>query len=316
MSALRGPAGRVRFVLFLRLVGLGELNSLRLLHWLSDKFPVRSAPDRNLPSQFFLTNRVRSDGGGSQVLYAFFTLAIADWLKLPYKHRPFERIEHYTGEEQDFIDKWNKVFDFSKHFGSPDSFPVFSLGSRFQLLRALTSRAREVGITSHRFREVSDQHPEILEQKRGILREIYSPIEAKESPLNLLHGVSFHLRRGDVSSQSHPLRFTTVETLAEDAETLSTALGPGFGAWVVVGELEPLEAELLAEKGFHVVSTNNAFEALHHLVSAPILVTGVSSFSYLAGLINRGKIVFRDFWHPPMSDWVSLSALHGASETT
>jgi len=314
MSARRLPAGRVRLALLLRLIGLREFDTLRLLHWLSNKFPIRSMPDRNLAGQFFLTNRVRSDGGGSQVLYAFFTLAIADWLKMPYRHRPFERIEHYTGGEQDFIDKWNNVFDFSKHFGTPESFPVFSLGSRFQTLRALTSRSREVGITSHKFRDVSDRHPEILEEKRGILREIYSPREATESVSSIPRGVLFHLRRGDVTSQSHPLRFTAVETLAEDSEILSTALGLQLAERTVVGDLEPLEAELLAEKGFHVASTDDAFGALHQLASAQVLVTGVSSFSYLAGLISQGTVVFRNFWHPPMADWVSLSALHAVRD--
>jgi|AntAceMinimDraft_1070359.scaffolds.fasta_scaffold08653_1 hypothetical protein len=308
------PAGLVRFVLLLRLFGLSEIDTLRLLPWLFAKFPFLSRPGSDDTDRFFLTNRVRSDGGGSQVLYAFFTLAIADWLKMPYRHRPFQRIEHHTGEEDEFLHKWNRVFDFSKRFGTPGDFPVFSLGSRFQVLRALTSRSCGVGITSHRFRGISDQHPKILERARAVLREIYFPYEETIPFSSDSQGIWFHLRRGDVTPQSHPGRFTTIDSLVEDADVVSAALGLEHAPRIVVGKLESRESDSLAKKGFSTVLDGDAFRDLHHLAQAPVLVTGVSSFSYLAGLLNQSTVVFRDFWHPAMRDWISLSAVYDTHE--
>ena len=40
------------------------------------------------------------------------------------------------------------------------------------------------------------------------------------------------------------------------------------------------------------------------LASADILVTSVSSFSYIAGYFNYGTVVYFPFWHKPLSHWV------------
>ena len=40
------------------------------------------------------------------------------------------------------------------------------------------------------------------------------------------------------------------------------------------------------------------------MVSANILVTSRSSFSYMAALLNDGEVWYQPFWHPPLKNWI------------
>lgn len=81
---------RIRTELWLRVIGLSELSVLKLMV----RFSGKPAKQQSSVAGFFLSNRVRSDGGGSQVIYAFFCLAIAIRTGIPYHHRKFDYVEH------------------------------------------------------------------------------------------------------------------------------------------------------------------------------------------------------------------------------
>jgi hypothetical protein len=50
-----------------------------------------------------------------------------------------------------------------------------------------------------------------------------------------------------------------------------------------------------------------AFDCLRKLATADILVMSRSSFSYLAGILNRnGVIMYHPFWHRPLSPWITV----------
>jgi len=48
----------------------------------------------------------------------------------------------------------------------------------------------------------------------------------------------------------------------------------------------------------------NIVDTFMGLVSADILVTSGSSFSYIAALISDGMIYYKKFWHPPRKEWL------------
>jgi hypothetical protein len=51
----------------------------------------------------------------------------------------------------------------------------------------------------------------------------------------------------------------------------------------------------------------NVFDTFRHMVNANVLVTGRSSFSYLAALYNKNDVVYMPFWHPPLKHWKVLT---------
>ena len=50
----------------------------------------------------------------------------------------------------------------------------------------------------------------------------------------------------------------------------------------------------------------DAFDTFHHMCSADILVIGSSSFSYLAGIYNKNKVMYIPFWIPPLDNWIEV----------
>jgi len=50
----------------------------------------------------------------------------------------------------------------------------------------------------------------------------------------------------------------------------------------------------------------DAMDTFHHLSCADILVIAKSSFSYLAGIYNKNKVIYIPFHHPPLEEWESI----------
>ena len=47
----------------------------------------------------------------------------------------------------------------------------------------------------------------------------------------------------------------------------------------------------------------DAITSFHHMCNADILVIAKSSFSYLAAIYNKNKVIFFPFWHAPLDNW-------------
>jgi len=50
----------------------------------------------------------------------------------------------------------------------------------------------------------------------------------------------------------------------------------------------------------------DACAAFHMMVTAKVLVTAKSSFSYSAALLSEGVVYYIPFWHQPLDEWVVL----------
>jgi hypothetical protein len=51
---------------------------------------------------------------------------------------------------------------------------------------------------------------------------------------------------------------------------------------------------------------HDLIESFFGMVSAEILITSPSSFSYVAALISDGEIYYKPFWHAPKKSWIIL----------
>jgi hypothetical protein len=53
----------------------------------------------------------------------------------------------------------------------------------------------------------------------------------------------------------------------------------------------------------------SAMDCIRRMATADVLVMSRSSFSYLAGILNREGIVFyHPFWHQPLSSWITATS--------
>lgn len=81
---------------------------------------------------------------------------------------------------------------------------------------------------------------------------------------------------------------------------------PGFANGVM--HIQPLlfSPETLGVKNVVVHSGGDPVDAIIRMANSSLLITGRSSLSYIAGLLNTEGTVVKapDFWHPPLSSWV------------
>jgi hypothetical protein len=56
---------------------------------------------------------------------------------------------------------------------------------------------------------------------------------------------------------------------------------------------------------FHI--DTNICDSFIEMVAADILVTSASSLSYSAGLLNKGIVYYRPFWHKPLRHWIVVN---------
>lgn len=62
-------------------------------------------------------------------------------------------------------------------------------------------------------------------------------------------------------------------------------------------------------------SSGSAWSDFQYLLSADILITSKSSFSYLAAVLNeKALVVYTDFWHPKLESWIKTSSLTDTSQ--
>lgn len=187
---------------------------------------------------------------------------------------------------------------------------MVSLGSRFHVARALLLANSPIAITSSRFRDVTDATPQILEDARVVLQAIYCPPPPANAATNTEPTVLLHLRRGDVSETSHVGRYTSAAQLIQNHLDVKRHLKLDRDVSAgIVGAPDSTEAKALQKAGLTLLRSESDLEALEQMRRASVLVTGVSSFSYLAALLSEGTVIYRHFWHPPMDGWLPLNEL-------
>jgi hypothetical protein len=291
--------------MLLRVLGLSEMRVLKLAAHMA-KTELEGIGRKN--TRITLTNRPRGDGGGSQILYSAFGLAVARALGLEYQHRIFETVEHTVGDATEFRERWNRLVDFESAFPRPSTKPTYSLGSRVHTLRALLSVRRRFSITSSRFRYLVDENPEWLHSIRPQLREIYVR-QVDPAPGKSDSAVTFHVRRGDVTKTQNAGMYTSADELIADISKIrSVPAYKDLWAEIVIEENDP-ELEMKLPRKCRLIVIAEPFEAFDRLVEAKTLVIDKSSFSYVAGLLSQNTVIYRDYWYPPMPDWLHLADL-------
>lgn len=116
--------------------------------------------------------------------------------------------------------------------------------------------------------------------------------------------IAIHIRRGDVTYESHPKRFIPLSYYNKVIEFLNKKY-PKYNI-VIISEGSVENFNELNGKNLSFKLNQCIEEAFHSLVSAKILVTTKSSFSYCAAILNSNKIYYINFWHKPLNHWKIL----------
>ena len=115
--------------------------------------------------------------------------------------------------------------------------------------------------------------------------------------------VVLHLRRGDVSSESHPNRYSSIDYYLNIISELSAA-EPNlqFSIHSQSKGLSSQEIHTLSRISDLILDADLC-KAWADMINAEILVMAKSSFSYVPALYSKGTVIYLPFWHSKKSDW-------------
>ena len=135
---------------------------------------------------------------------------------------------------------------------------------------------------------------------RDFLRKMY--FSTKKPALNP-NEIAIHIRRGDVK-QSDVQRYTTNNQYKYIISKLRS-IYPNEEIHIhSEGDVNEF-VDLIGGKTF--LHLNEPMEiSFHSLVTAKVLVTSKSSFSYTAAILSVGKVYYIPFWHIPFQNWEIL----------
>jgi hypothetical protein len=289
-------------------------------------------------------NTANTDGVGAQLQRIYGTYSIARLLGANYLHSPLTRVDYQglsalerNAGEAGFHHEFNALFQIKSDVRPTDGFfktrlPNISIATVNELndlfdqhetggKRILAQLAVPYGI--------ADMFPDCYEVCKDI-----SPFEASARAGRALR-VALHVRRGELlvldSERMLPNSYYInaagriadildeircdyqIELWTEATETAFTVQPDHHGISHRISTPMVLDPEATRLEEFRFMPNllyrlnGKAIDCIRQLATADILVMSRSSFSYLAGILNkRGIVLYHPFWHSAPSSWIHV----------
>jgi hypothetical protein len=224
---------------------------------------------------------------------------------LQYIHTPFIEIEHGRGTE-DWVQKWETF----TNLGAGE--PTFvNIGGRIKVKKVDSPeyifKKRNTLYVVSQCHSYADRFPDKYSKMKEILRRKYAAsgknieIHYDRSKVN----IAVHIRRGDVKNGSD--RHTgNMEVLLIIKQIISVMSDLKLDYAIRVyseGNTDEFQ-DLVPYAEMHL--SECPFKTFHNFVQANILVLAKSSYSYSAALFSEGIIIYHQFWHQPLREWIQL----------
>jgi len=117
--------------------------------------------------------------------------------------------------------------------------------------------------------------------------------------------IAIHIRRGDVNNTAHPGRYNKNSDYIKIIKYLNKKY-PKYSI-TIFSEGITEDFDELNDMNLSFKLNLNIMETFHSLVSAKILVTAKSTFSYSAAILNSNKIYYMYCFHNPLDHWETIS---------
>jgi hypothetical protein len=141
-------------------------------------------------------------------------------------------------------------------------------------------------------------------------KEIRSLFDLKEVKTNFIK-VAVHIRRADVDKKTHPDRFTEYSYYINAISHIKRLLGNSCEL-IIYTQRHGFNSELFPGITIKYDDETKDHESWMEMVNSDILVIGKSSYSYSAGLLSTGIVVYHDMFHPKVYNWIYINDLETA----
>ena len=257
-----------------------------------------------------ISNISLSDGFGSQYQHILCVCLISMANGWVFVYNPLKYVEHNYDKDPKFTEKLEQLMNIRPFY---------------QTLTDELKNTAHVTMCDMTAKYVVDRQINLFanEHHLFVIRSMFWANKTRETvfsqfPENKCH-VAVHIRR--LNQHDVTLPFVEAERFNTTDDFYLKAIQRIRDEYGVSDSGAASGKELL----FHVYSQGNdeqfrcyesADTVLHinddltttfvQMAAADILVTSFSSFSYVAGFINDGKVYYHPFWHPPRSCWIGL----------
>ena len=271
-------------------------------------------------------NNFHNDGMGAQYQRMIAIISLCNYCKsgnnIEYVHTPITKIEHIPTELE--IYQIEDYFGFSKTFTNINDVFInetveINVISDFRVIIELSKKSKELQknilLKTALIFGIVEKYIYMYENTIEFLRSIcsrspssFSSFYTKPTGKN----VAVHIRRGDVTlnttNRDILIRYTPVEYFKD--LILQMQLQTPTLNFYIFTELtveNQHEFEIFRDiSNVEIISDNRTLNTFQHLVSADILVTCKSSFSYISAIYNPNMVYYLPFWHQPLSHWIKL----------
>jgi hypothetical protein len=242
----------------------------------------------------------KADGGGAQIQARMSVIAFCKAMDLHYVHTPIQRVERAAGKGD--AARWEALFRLGMGEPSIDNIAKPSLPLH-AFLAAPRRWQQPVVIQTPHLHPFTDAQPDIYAKIGDELRLKYAGKPPVRTPSCL--SIALHIRRGDVTLQAHPLRYTSDSKIrAAIGSVIRTIERSGYACQVAIySEGVEQDFSVILDCPFELHLNGDPLDALQNMISSDILVMSKSSFSYVAALIHQGPVIYEPFWHRPMGHW-------------
>jgi hypothetical protein len=264
-------------------------------------------------------NPYESEGIGAQYQRIIAIYSIGKKHNISFIHTKID-IEHNYKNENDWNDKWDKFFNL-KLLSSQDtnySNNVFIKNINMHNINDLINQP--ILLKCMYPYDIVNKEPNIYYKLiQDDIRKAYdSSIQKKECYLydkNKMN-VAIHIRvhnSKDLQEYKKDFETTTGRFLNDNKKYIEIINK-------LLSEYTNIDIHIFSQDNFDIKYASlrelpnvkihldeiDAFDAFHHMYSADILVIGSSSFSYLAGIYNKNKVMYIPFWINPLDNWIEV----------
>lgn len=295
---------RHAWVSFKRTIGVSRRNDRT---YYIDRF-VRALRSGALARTYGILATGKNDGAGSQAQAAMSALCFAKAFGLEYVHRPFTVIEHAETGMGEWIRQWENHYNLgagARHLSAHPG-PVVAID---ELLLAPHKWPETAIVAAPHYLHYCNQDLKAWERVRGLLRDKFwqnKPQRAQE-PFT----IALHVRRGDVapdskhSAPNYTPNATFLRTLDLIRNVVATRLPDTRVQLFSQGDPEAFADFVKA--GCELRLDEPALDTHADLVTADVLITSKGAFSYTAGVLNEGIILYDPQKYRPLDDWIVRS---------
>ena len=218
-----------------------------------------------------LTITGKCDGFGAQYQAIMSGIAYCNYMNYEYIHTPFVKIAHDGNIEE-----------LNQFIGIP------------------SSKERNIDFVMKCCGDVHFSKTPDIYYNSHVLNKLRQYYDSTVKPNIVGPTIALHIRRGDVK-ENNEKRYTRNNKYKEIISLLLekypndiiTIFSEG-----TIDEFRDLQQDRI------VFQLNDSIEeTFHSLVTAKVLVTAKSSFSYCAALLNKNEVYYMPFWHNPLKHW-------------